>query len=299
MEHILGTAASAPIDVDMNNFMAEVVEGSSKQPVIVQFWAPWCGPCKQLGPVLEKVVAAANGKVKMVRVNIDDNQQIAQQLRVQSVPTVYAFVDGQPVDGFAGAQPESTLTQFIEKVSALGGAGADIASMLEAGNAAVETQDFASAMKMFQQLMEADPESAEALAGLVRCLTGMKDHQAAREIVDQLNDEFLEKPAMQAAILALELAERAAESAGNLDVAQAAVDANPNDLQARQDLAMALFATGDNAGAMAQLLESIRIDRGWNEDAARLQLLEFFKTLGAANPDVITARRQLSTLLFA
>ena len=299
MEHILGTAASAPIDVDMNNFMAEVVEGSSKQTVIVQFWAPWCGPCKQLGPVLEKVVAAANGKVKMVRVNIDDNQQIAQQLRVQSVPTVYAFVDGQPVDGFAGAQPESTLTQFIEKVSALGGAGADIASMLEAGNAAVETQDFASAMQMFQQLMEADPESAEALAGLVRCLTGMKDHQAAREIVDQLNDEFREKPAMQAAILALELAERAAESAGNLDVAQAAVDANPNDLQARQDLAMALFATGDNAGAMAQLLESIRIDRGWNEDAARLQLLEFFKTLGAANPDVITARRQLSTLLFA
>ena len=299
MEHILGTAASAPIDVDMNNFMAEVVEGSSKQPVIVQFWAPWCGPCKQLGPILEKVVAAANGKVKMVRVNIDDNQQIAQQLRVQSVPTVYAFVDGQPVDGFAGAKPESTLTQFIEKVSALGGAGADIASMLEAGNAAVETQDFASAMQMFQQVMEADPESAEALAGLVRCLTGIKDHQAAREIVDQLNDEFLEKPAMQAAILALELAERAAESAGNLDVAQAAVDANPNDLQARQDLAMALFATGDNAGAMAQLLESIRIDRGWNEDAARLQLLEFFKTLGAANPDVITARRQLSTLLFA
>ena len=299
MEQILGTAASAPIDVDLNNFMAEVVEGSSQQPVIVQFWAPWCGPCKQLGPVLEKVVAAANGKVKMVRVNIDDNQQIAQQLRVQSVPTVYAFVDGQPVDGFAGAQPESAVTQFIEKVSSLSGAGADIASMLDAGNAAVETQDFASAMQIFQQVMEADPDSAEALAGLVRCLTGMKDHQAAREIVDQLTDEFREKPAMQAAIEALELAERAAESAGDLEVAQAAVAVNPNDLQARQDLAMALFAIGDNAGAMAQLLESIRIDRSWNEDAARMQLLEFFKTLGAANPDVMTARRQLSTLLFA
>ena len=299
MEHILGTTASAPIDVDMNNFMAEVVEGSSQQPVIVQFWAPWCGPCKQLGPVLEKVVAAANGKVKMVRVNIDDNQQIAQQLRVQSVPTVYAFVDGQPVDGFTGAQPESAVTQFIEKVSSLGGAGADIVSLLDAGNAAVETQDFASAMQIFQQVMEADPDSAEALAGLVRCLTSMKDHQAAREIVDQLTDEFREKSAMQAAIDALELAERAAESAGDLDVAQAAVAANPNDLQARQDLAMALFATGDNAGAMAQLLESIRIDRSWNEDAARVQLLEFFKTLGAANPDVMTARRQLSTLLFA
>ena len=299
MEHILGNAASAPIDVDVNNFLAEVVEGSSQQPVIVQFWAPWCGPCKQLGPVLEKVVAAANGKVKMVRVNIDDNQQIAQQLRVQSVPTVYAFVDGQPVDGFSGAQPESTLIQFIEKISALGGAGADIASMLEAGNSAIETQDYTSAMKIFQQVMEAEPESAEALAGLVRCLTGIKDHQAARDIVDKLDDEFREKPAMQAAIMALELAERAADSAGDLGLSQAAVDANPNNLQARQDLAMALFATGDNAGAMAQLLESIRIDRGWNEDAARLQLLELFKTLGSANPDVMTARRQLSTLLFA
>jgi len=299
MEQILASAATAPIDVDMNNFMAEVVEGSSQIPVIVQFWAPWCGPCKQLGPVLEKAVAAAHGKVKMVRVNIDDNQQIAQQLRVQSVPTVYAFVDGQPVDGFSGAQPESALTQFVEKLSSMGGAGADIAGMLEAANTAVETQDFAGAMQIYQQVMEADPESADALAGLVRCLTGMRDHLAAREIIDQLNDEFREKPSMQAAIAALELAERAAESAGDLDLAQAAVAANPEDLQARQDLAMALFATGDNAGAMAQLLESIRVDRSWNDEAARLQLLEFFKTLGAANPDVMAARRQLSTLLFS
>ena len=299
MDQILASAATAPIDVDMNNFMDEVVEGSSKIPVIVQFWAPWCGPCKQLGPVLEKVVAAAHGKVKMVRVNIDDNQQIAQQLRVQSVPTVYAFVDGQPVDGFSGAQPESALTQFVEKLSSMGGAGADIAGMLEAANTAVETQDFAGAMQIYQQVMEADPESVDALAGLVRCLTGMQDHEAAREIIDQLNDEFREKPSMQAAIAALELAERAAGSAGDLDLAQAAVAANPEDLQARQDLAMALFATGDNAGAMAQLLESIRIDRSWNDEAARLQLLEFLKTLGAANPDVMVARRQLSTLLFS
>ena len=278
MEHILGNAANATIDVDVNNFMTEVVEGSTKQPVVVQFWAPWCGPCKQLGPILEKAVGVANGKVKMVRVNIDDNQQIAQQLRVQSVPTVYAFVDGKPVDGFTGAQPESTLTQFIEKISALGGTGADIATMLEAANAAVGAQDYAGAMRIFQQLMDAEPESPEALAGLVRCFIGMKDHKAAREIIDQMDKEFLEKPAMQAAIMALELAERAADSLGDLSAAQASVEANPNDLQARQDLAMALYAMGDNAGAMAQLLESIRIDRGWNEDAARVQLLEFFKT---------------------
>ena len=299
MEQILASAPTAPIDVDMNNFIAEVVEGSSQLPVIVQFWAPWCGPCKQLGPVLEKVVTAAHGKVKMVRVNIDDNQQIAQQLRVQSVPTVYAFVDGQPVDGLSGAQPESVLTKFVEKVSSMGGASADIAGMLEAANTAVETQDFAGAMQIYQQVMEADPESADALAGLVRCLTGMQDHKAAREIIDQLNDEFREKPSMQAAIAALELAERAAGSAGDLDLAKAAVAANPEDLQARQDLAMALFATGDNAGAMAQLLDSFRVDRSWNDEAARLQLLEFFKTLGAANPDVMAARRQLSTLLFS
>jgi len=298
MEHIFA-APAAPVDVDMNNFMAEVIEGSSTQPVIVQFWAPWCGPCKQLGPVLEKVVAAAHGKVKMVRVNIDENQQIAQQMRVQSVPTVYAFVNGQPVDGFSGAQPESTLTQFIGKISAMGGAGADIANLLEVANEAVEKQDFALAMQTYQQVMDADPESAAALAGLVRCLTGMKDHAAAREIVDQLNDEFRETAAMQTAIAALELAERAAASAGDLDTAMAAVDSNPNDLQARQDLAMALFASGDNAGAMAQLLASIRIDRSWNDEAARIQLLEFFKTLGAANPDVSAARRQLSTVLFS
>ena len=296
---MISAPQSAPVDVTMDNFMAEVIEGSKTTPTIVQFWAPWCGPCKQLGPVLEKVVGASGGKVRMVRVNIDDNQQIAQQMRVQSVPTVYGFVDGQPIDGFAGAQPESNVKQFVEKLSSMGGAGADIASMLEAAEAALASGDHGTAMMQFQEVMSAAPESVAALAGVVRCLSASGDNAGAREVIDQLNDEYREDPAMQSAIAAVELAEKASESAGELDAAKAAVEADPNDLAARQEYALALYAVGANAEAMAQLLESIRIERGWNDDAARLQLLEFFATLGAANPDVIAARRKLSTLLFS
>ena len=300
MEQLIAAAAdTTPIDVNMDNFMAEVIDGSAKMPIVVQFWAPWCGPCKQLGPLLEKVVAAAKGKVKMVRINIDENQQIAQQMRVQSVPTVYGFFNGQPVDGFAGAQPESTLKQFIDKLVAAGGSGPDIAAMVEAANSLLETQDYENAMAQYHEIMAADPESPDGLAGMIRCMVGMKDIDGAREIVDQLDDEFRDKPAMVIAIDSLELAEKVAGAAGGLAQARAAVDADPNDLAARQELALALFATGEQAESMEQLLESIRIDRAWNDAAARMQLLEFFKTLGPANRDVMAARRKLSTLLFA
>jgi putative thioredoxin len=300
MEQLIAAAAdTTPIDVNMDNFMAEVIDGSAKMPIVVQFWAPWCGPCKQLGPLLEKVVAAAKGKVKMVRINIDENQQIAQQMRVQSVPTVYGFFNGQPVDGFAGAQPESTLKQFIDKLVTAGGSGPDIAAMVEAANNLLETQDYDNAMAQYHEIMAADPESPDGLAGMIRCMIGMKDIDGAREIVDQLDDEFRDKPAMVIAIDSLELAEKAAGAAGGLAQARAAVDADPNDLVARQELALALFATGEQAESMEQLLESIRIDRAWNDAAARMQLLEFFKTLGPANRDVMAARRKLSTLLFA
>jgi putative thioredoxin len=299
MEQMIAGGPSAPVDVTMDNFMAEVIDASATTPTLVQFWAPWCGPCKQLGPVLEKVVGASGGKVRMVRVNIDDNAQIAQQMRVQSVPTVYGFVDGKPVDGFAGAQPESTVRQFVEKLAGMGGAGADAAAMLEAAEAALAEGDHETAMMQFQQVMSVTPESVPALAGVVRCLTTSGDIAGAREIIDQLNDDYLNDPAMKTAIAAVDLAEKAASSAGDLDAARAAVEADATNLAARQDYALALFAVGQTAEAMDQLLESIRIERGWNDDAARLQLLEFFTSLGAANTDVIAARRKLSTLLFS
>jgi putative thioredoxin len=300
MEQIITAAAdTTPIDVNMDNFMAEVIDGSATIPIVVQFWAPWCGPCKQIGPLLEKVVAAAKGKVKMVRINIDENQQIAQQMRVQSVPTVYGFFNGQPVDGFSGAQPESTLKQFIDKLVAAGGSGQDIAAMVEAANSRLEKQDYENAMAQYHEIMAADPESPDGLAGMIRCMAGMKDIDDAREIVDQLDDKFRDEPAIRIAIESLELAEKAASAAGGLMQARAAVDADTNDLAARQELALALFATGEQAESMEQLLESIRIDRAWNDEAARIQLLEFFKTLGPANQYVMAARRKLSTLLFA
>ena len=299
MDQMIAGGAPAPVDVTMDNFMAEVIDASATTPTIVQFWAPWCGPCKQLGPVLEKVVGASGGKVRMVRINIDDNPQIAQQMRVQSVPTVYGFVDGKPADGFAGAQPESAVKQFVDKLAGMGGAGADATAMLEAAEAALAEGDPDTAMMQFQQVMSVMPESVPALAGVVRCLTASGDVAGAREVIDQLNEDYVNDPAMKTAIAAVELAEKAAASAGDLDAARDAVEADPANLAARQDYALALFAVGQNAAAMDQLLESIRIERGWNDDAARLQLLEFFASLGAANPDVITARRKLSTLLFS
>ena len=299
MDQMIAGGAPAPVDVTMDNFMAEVIDASATTPTIVQFWAPWCGPCKQLGPVLEKVVGASGGKVRMVRINIDDNPQIAQQMRVQSVPTVYGFVDGKPADGFAGAQPESAVKQFVDKLAEMGGAGADATAMLEAAEAALAEGDPDTAMMQFQQVMSVMPESVPALAGVVRCLTASGDVAGAREVIDQLNEDYVNDSAMKTAIAAVELAEKAAASAGDLDAARDAVEADPANLAARQDYALALFAVGQNAAAMDQLLESIRIERGWNDDAARLQLLEFFASLGAANPDVIAARRKLSTLLFS
>lgn len=299
MDPIISEQASADIiDVTLDNFMAEVIEASNTKGVIVQFWAPWCGPCKQLGPVLEKVVAD-HANLRLARVNIDENQEIAAQMRVQSVPTVYAIIEGRPVDGFAGAQPESAVRQFVEKIlSAVPGA-VDISPLIDAGLAALEAQDAEHALAAFQQALAAQPDSLAALSGLVRALVLLGDLDSARDIIDNLEEDRRERPEMREALAAVQLAERAGETASEIQPLRDKLAADPSDLQAHQDLALALYASGETQEAMTLLLASIKQDNSWQDGAAKTQLFEFFNALGHAHPEVIAARRKLSAYLFS
>lgn len=299
MEQLIQASEQADIiDVDAQNFMSEVIEASQNQAVIVQFWAPWCGPCKQLGPVLEKIVAESKN-VKLARVNIDENQNIAAQMRVQSVPTVFGIIGGRPVDGFAGAQPESAVRQFVEKLVEMAPGAPDISALLEEGGQALADNQPEQAMMHFQNAMAQLPESLDALAGLIRALVLMGEVEQAREILDQLEADRLERPEMREAISAVEIAEKGAGGSAEIDQLRAQINADPSDLQAHQDLALALFAASEQAEAMQVLLASVKTDPEWQEAAARTQLLEFFTALGPAHPDVIAARRKLSAYLFS
>lgn len=299
MDPIISETASADIiDVTLDNFMAEVIEASKTKGVIVQFWAPWCGPCKQLGPILEKVVSG-HANLRLARVNIDENQEIAAQMRVQSVPTVYAIIEGRPVDGFAGAQPESAVRQFVEKILTAVPGAADIGPMIEAGLAALETQDAEQALVSFQQALAAQPESLAALSGLVRALVLLGDLDSARDIIDNLEEDRRDRPEMREALAAVQLAERAGESASDIQPLRDKLAADPTDLQAHQDLALALYAGGNSEEAMLLLLASIKQDNGWQDGAAKTQLFEIFNALGHTHPDVIAARRKLSAYLFS
>jgi len=288
------------IDVSSQDFMAEVIDASNEKPVIVDFWAPWCDPCKQLMPVLEKCVAEAGGAVKLAKVNIDENQAIAAQLRVQSVPTVYAFIGGQPVDGFAGAQPESAVRQFVDRlVEQAGGAASSVDDMLAAAEDAISAREFASASAIYQDVLAQKPDSAEAMGGLIRCLTGAGEFKPARDMLAAMTDEMQASDPVQQALKGLEMAERGAEAAGQLAELEAKAAADEKDIQARYDLALAQYGAGMSEDAIESLLACMRLDRSWNDDAARLQLLEIFNALGPAAPEVLAGRRKLSSLLFS
>ena len=282
-------------------FMADVVDASQTVPVIVDFWAPWCGPCKTLGPMLEKAVIAAKGAVKMVKVNVDQAQQIAAQLQIQSIPTVYAFYKGQPVDGFQGAQPQSEIDAFVGRVIAAGGGEAPDDGLDEALEAAEQMLDegaVADAAQTFAAILGEDPKNAAAYGGLVRAHIALGELDQAEAILNGADADISHAPELEAAHAQLQLARQAAE-AGPLDELRAALANDEDNHQARFDLATALYANDDTQGAIDELLELFRRDRDWNEAAAKTQLFTIFDALPAKDPMVLTGRRKLSSMIFA
>lgn len=287
-------------DSDTNGFVTDVIELSATVPVIVDFWAPWCGPCKTLGPMLEKLVKRAGGLVRMVKVNVDENQGLAGQLRVQSVPTVFAFKDGRPVDAFAGALPESQIQSFIDKL--IGDAKPPIEAALEEALTALQAGDALSAEQLYTSVLSQDPTMIPAFAGIIRAIALQGDYGRARDMLSRLDAKTLASNDVQQAISALELAEEGSEAQtddAGLNELQKTVDDQPNNLDARFELAQALLATHRTEAAIDNLLEIVRIDRTWNEEAGRKQLIKVFDTLGPTDPLTVDARKRLSAVLFS
>ena len=311
MDHILGqTQGAAPADADMimdgdqKNFMREVVEASRARPVLVDFWATWCGPCKTLTPTLEKVVRASGGRVKLVKIDIDQNRALVQQLAqlglpMQSVPTVAAFWQGQIADIFQGALPESEVRRFVEALLKVAGGAMPSADLLAEAKAALEAGDAQGAGELFSALLQQEPENPEAWGGLIRALMAMGDEAQAQEVLEQVPAGIAQHAEIAGARSALALAEEGRKAKAGMAGLEARLARDPADHEARYELATALNASGARAEAAAALLEIIRQDRGWNEGAARAQLLKFFEAWGLEDPASMAARRKLSALLFS
>ncbi|GIX09622.1 thioredoxin [Elioraea sp.] len=295
-------AAAAPDPVSEAteaSFVDDVIQASREVPVIVDFWATWCGPCKQLTPILERVVRGAGGRVRLVKVDIDKNQRLAAQLRIQSVPTVYAFYQGQPVDGFQGALPESQVKAWVERLVQMAGGTMPAADLIAAAREAAAQGNHGEAAEILQALLAQEPENAEAIGLLGRALIALGRTEEAKALVATLPANVESHAEIQGVKSALELAEKGREAQGQIAALQARLAANADDHQARFDYAVALNALGKREEAAEQLLQIIRRDRTWNDDAARLQLLKFFEAWGLSDDVTVAARRRLSALLFS
>ncbi len=295
-----GEAAEQPgliKDTTTQDFRQDVISASMTQPVLVDFWAPWCGPCKQLTPIIEKVVKGAGGKVKLVKMNIDEHPAIAGQLGIQSIPAVIAFQRGQPIDGFMGALPESQVKAFIEKLVGPMGPG-EAGELIAAAQEALEAGDAGGAGELYANALALEPENAAAIAGLARLHLDMGDIDGAKGILATAPEAKAADPAIAAVRAAVELAEQAA-SLGDTAELEARLAADPEDHQARFDLALALNARDRREEAVDQLIAIIKADRNWNDDGARKQLLQFFEAWGHMDENSVAGRRKLSTLLFS
>jgi putative thioredoxin len=278
------------------DFMHDVIDASREVPVLVDFWAPWCGPCRQLTPILEKAVRAAKGAVRLVKLNIDDHPQIPGQMGVQSIPAVFAFQDGRPVDGFMGALPESRVTAFIARL--IGDTVDDVAADVEAAEAALASGDLNTAAQLFGEVLQQDRENVQSLAGLAKCYIKTGDLARAEQTLALVPPAKAEAAPVESARAALELARKAGE-AGDVDSLRTKLAAEPKDPQIRFDLALALSAKGDRNGALEELLLLVAKHRTWNDDAARKQLLQLFDAWGPTDPATVSGRQRLSSLLFA
>jgi putative thioredoxin len=292
------TAGDLIKESNTQNFMRDVIEASREVPIVVDFWAPWCGPCKQLGPALEKVVRQANGKVRMVKINVDENQQLAQQMRIQSIPAVYAFVNGQPVDGFMGALPESQLKQFVDRLGGQGSMAEEIEAAVAEGRAAFEQQDYQTAAQIFAQVLQIDREHAGAIAGLARCQIAVGDLENAQATLALVPPAKSGDPEVLSARAALELALNPVD-VSEIGTLKAQIEKNPEDFQARLDLAVLLNGAGEREEATDQLIYIIRKMRSWNDEAARKQLVKFFEAWGPKDEFTLAGRRKLSSVLFS
>ncbi|MGQ0567633.1 MAG: tetratricopeptide repeat protein [Gemmobacter sp.] len=299
----LGVAPAAPAKADLirdvgeKAFLKEVIEASREVPVIVDFWAPWCGPCKTLGPMLEAAVTAAKGRVRMAKVNVDEAQMIAGQLRIQSIPTVYAFWQGQPVDGFQGALPASEVQKFVERVAALGGDGG-LAEALEAAEAMLAEGAAVDAAETFAAILGEEPENAAAYGGLVRAYLALGEIDRAQDFADAAPAKIAKAQEIEAARAQIELARQAAQAGPEMELRRV-VEADPDNHQARFDLALALHANGRIDEAVDELLDLFRRDREWNGGAAKTQLFTIFGALKPQDPIVLKGRRRLSSMIFA
>ncbi len=297
---LLGAAAKAPPikDSDTKNFLADVIEASKTVPVLVDFWAPWCGPCKQLTPVLEKLVREQNGKVRLVKINVDENQQIAAQLRVQSIPAVFAFVDGQPVDGFMGALPESQIRQFMSRLGNKGSLAEEIAAAVKMAEDAIAQGDTETALGILAQVLEADPVNLSALSLLVRTQIAAGDLEGAQQTLATVPADKVAAPEIVGARAALELALNPVDTSQIATLARH-IETNPDDFDKRMEYAVALNGDGQKLEAADQLLYIFRKKRDWNDDAARKQLVQFFEAWGPKDEATLAGRRKLSSLLFS